>query len=135
MVLNLGLKPFLDCCTDRSERYLPGSGIFYRIRIRYTGSNQMVTAVILLKDLKWIVDTALLNRMKEVNQKTLKTMDETIEDARGDCLCLQYRSQSLFWRIYPRSFISYTLRYAQFKRSCDIFYISLIGNLLPKYWY
>jgi hypothetical protein len=36
-----------------------------------------------LQDLKWPVDEALLTRMKEENQKTLKTMDETIVDARG----------------------------------------------------
>lgn len=63
-------------------RYKNDSSLKAKLMERVEEQNMAPLYEILAKDLKWTVDAALLNRMKEENQKTLKTMDEAIEDAR-----------------------------------------------------
>jgi len=63
-------------------RYKNDSSLKEKLLERVEEQNMAPLYEILIKDLKWTVDTPLLNRMKEENQKTLKTMDEAIEDAR-----------------------------------------------------
>lgn len=63
-------------------RYKKDSSLKEKLMQRVEEQKMAPLYEILSKDLKWQVDESLLSKMKEENQNTLKTMDETIEDAR-----------------------------------------------------